>query len=243
MTPFLKARQAAVLATLRTLRETEEHVSALMLAQRLGGRYTAGVVEARLKALECEGLVECYGSNGSNGKIGRARRLKGLVCWREATAIRPVRDLKIETLSGSLLSAAVAENIMGWTWRRPVKIDPRGPAWAFLCPPGDRSKERVPAEPEYPRKLDFGEPQYATEPDAMFALLAEMEKRGLWAQLQSAWTPGGLCWAGFTPHGFTGWNGRADYRSHGTTLPEAVARAALLYVAYAPGLPPEEGSE
>lgn len=36
-----------------------------------------------------------------------------------------------------------------------------------------------------------------------------------------------LYWAGFTPMGTTGWNGRDDWRGSGETMPLAVCRAIL----------------
>lgn len=45
-----------------------------------------------------------------------------------------------------------------------------------------------------------------------------------------------LYWAGFTPMGATGWNGRDDWRASGETMPLAVCRAILRAVHCKPQL-------
>jgi hypothetical protein len=55
-----------------------------------------------------------------------------------------------------------------------------------------------------------------------------MAQRGHYLTLRSPFEPGQPYFAGFTPHGTTGWDGRPDHEAPGATAPLAVARAALL---------------
>jgi hypothetical protein len=80
--------------------------------------------------------------------------------------------------------------------------------------------------------------------DQAFELVDGMDRQGLWLTLTSPWvriTPAGdLWWAGFTKHGTTGWNGRADYKACGTTMEKAIFNAVVLWAKHAPDLPPLE---
>ena len=73
-------------------------------------------------------------------------------------------------------------------------------------------------------------PRYSTDLRAAFELVAEIEARGYWLRLVSPFQPGQPWWAGFTPLGVTGWNGRPDYEASGPTPMVAICRAALLTV-------------
>jgi len=72
----------------------------------------------------------------------------------------------------------------------------------------------------------------------MALLIREMERRGFWCQMRTAFDPahpgaygyGLSCFAGFTPHSTSGWNGTPDHWTDAPTLPEAVCRAALACV-------------
>ena len=74
-------------------------------------------------------------------------------------------------------------------------------------------------------------PRYSTEIADAMLLQAEMQKRGFWLKLTSPWEPNRpncVLWnAGFTEHGFTGWNGRPDHRGQGETAALAISLAAL----------------
>lgn len=67
-------------------------------------------------------------------------------------------------------------------------------------------------------------------------LLPHMEHVSTSTQLEAGWhlrlcspfTEGEPWWAGFTPKGITGWNGRPDIEMPGETGPEAISRAALV---------------
>lgn len=60
-------------------------------------------------------------------------------------------------------------------------------------------------------------------------VIREMREHGYWCEMRSPWTTDddAQWWAGFTPHGTTGWNGRPDHWHSGDTLSEAVCRAAV----------------
>ena len=58
----------------------------------------------------------------------------------------------------------------------------------------------------------------------------KMAELGYWMRLQSPFARGELWFAGFTPHGMTGWNGRPDHQRGAPTGPLAIclsARAAI----------------
>lgn len=64
-------------------------------------------------------------------------------------------------------------------------------------------------------------------------VVEEMERRGYWCQMRTPFSePKGDdgYWVGFTPHGTTGWNGRPDNWTKGSTLPHAICLAALATV-------------
>lgn len=72
-------------------------------------------------------------------------------------------------------------------------------------------------------------PQYSRMVDWTWQLIAIMEQRGYWCQMRTKFDRSDqYCWAGFTPHSCTGWNGTADYSVGALTLAEAVCYAALL---------------
>ena len=53
-----------------------------------------------------------------------------------------------------------------------------------------------------------------------------MDKRGMWCQIKSPFELGSDWWAGFTPHGTTGWNGKPDFRGNNQKPWFAVYEAA-----------------
>lgn len=83
------------------------------------------------------------------------------------------------------------------------------------------------------------ESYYCTDLAAMQSIIDKMaeigmynEELGFWLTMHSPFCPGDKWFGGFTPHGMTGWNGRADYRaeSGSDTMQLAVANAALAYL-------------
>ena len=71
-------------------------------------------------------------------------------------------------------------------------------------------------------------PRYSTNLRAAFEVVAEMQRRGYWLRILSPRIPGqDPWWAGFTPHGVTGWNGRPDHEESGATPMVAICLAAL----------------
>lgn len=69
-------------------------------------------------------------------------------------------------------------------------------------------------------------------PGELDALLAELTRRGWWVEIRTPFQPGtqagALYWAGLTPLGTTGWNGRPDVHVGDLTLRGALSRAVLL---------------
>lgn len=72
--------------------------------------------------------------------------------------------------------------------------------------------------------------QYSTDIADAWLVVEAMAGRGYWARLTSPFTRGSAYFAGFTPHDFTGWNGRPDHLGGGDTMPLAICRAALAAV-------------
>ncbi len=73
-------------------------------------------------------------------------------------------------------------------------------------------------------------PHYSTEMGDAWEIVGEMEQRGYWCQMRTPFQAppdGDGHWAGFTPHGTSGWNGRPDHWTSAETLPLAICRAAL----------------
>lgn len=71
--------------------------------------------------------------------------------------------------------------------------------------------------------------------DAVGIIVDFMEMHGFFLTLKSPWvmnpyllTGDAAWWAGFTPHGTSGFNGMPDYYASGPSGPIAVARAAAL---------------
>lgn len=74
---------------------------------------------------------------------------------------------------------------------------------------------------------------FTTVEESVSIVRLHMERTHHW-RLQSPFEaggptagPGNTYWAGLTPHGCTGWNGRPDYQAPGETLALAICRAAL----------------
>lgn len=82
-------------------------------------------------------------------------------------------------------------------------------------------------------------PNYCSDLVAMQSIIDKMaepgmhdKERGHWLDIHSPFRPGDRWFGGFTPHGETGWNGRADYRTEqgSDTMPLAVVDAAIAYL-------------
>lgn len=69
------------------------------------------------------------------------------------------------------------------------------------------------------------------------ATLDWMGSKGWHARIKSPFTPGNLWWAGFTPHGVSGWNGSPDHQVGDVTLRGALWRAVLLTLMSGPANP------
>lgn len=74
---------------------------------------------------------------------------------------------------------------------------------------------------------------YSGRIDYAWQVVEKMESLGHWCQTQTPFGAiGSLAaydgyWAGFTPHGTTGWNGTPDHWTCAETLPLAICLAAL----------------
>lgn len=63
-----------------------------------------------------------------------------------------------------------------------------------------------------------------------WTVVEHMDRISYWCQMQTPFQPGGLYYAGFTPHATTGWNRMPDHWTGAETLPLAICRAALMAV-------------
>jgi hypothetical protein len=133
------------------------------------------------------------------------------------------------------LDAQVAEKLMGHEWfvssetgRRAIFALGAQPKWFVARADGS---EQLAAFWDHC-------PHYSTDIAAAWLVVDGMARRGFHARLKTPFTPSDLCFAGFTPHGSTGWNGRGDYEASAESMPLAICRAALLYAEHYPALPP-----
>lgn len=71
-------------------------------------------------------------------------------------------------------------------------------------------------------------PCYSFELGQAWKIVEALQRRGYWCRLQTPFDDRDTCyWAGFTPHGTSGWNGRPDHWTNAQTLPRAICLAAL----------------
>lgn len=68
-------------------------------------------------------------------------------------------------------------------------------------------------------------PEFSTDLTAAMQLAEQLTDRFHW-RIHSPFQQGDKWFAGLTPLGVTGWNGRPDYEAGANTLPEALARVA-----------------
>lgn len=72
-------------------------------------------------------------------------------------------------------------------------------------------------------------PAFSTNIGAAWLVVQELES-AFHATLKTPFMKGDMYWAGFTPLGATGWNGRPDFSGKGHTMPLAICHSALLVV-------------
>lgn len=73
-------------------------------------------------------------------------------------------------------------------------------------------------------------PYYSASLEAMWLVIDAMYQRGYWCQMRTpfqAGADGDGFWAGFTPHGTSGWNGKPDHWTRADDMPHAICLAAL----------------
>jgi hypothetical protein len=72
-------------------------------------------------------------------------------------------------------------------------------------------------------------PFYSTEIGDAWLVVELMHTRGFWCQIRTPFEGHDTadCWAGFTPHSTSGWNGRPDHWTQADTVPHAICLAAL----------------
>jgi len=125
--------------------------------------------------------------------------------------------------AGRELDEAVAIHVDGCVGVRQV-----GELLRCMCP-GYRPHEDKSDDPGLTGELFH----YSTEPRHCSIVKARVAETHHWT-IRSPFDPssewGSKWWAGVTPHGTTGWNGRSDIQAHGATEEEAVCRCALLLV-------------
>lgn len=73
----------------------------------------------------------------------------------------------------------------------------------------------------------FGGRDYSHTIADAWLVVERMGDRGFHASVQSPFEPGEDYFAGFTPHGTSGWNGSPDFRAGARTAALAICRAAL----------------
>lgn len=78
----------------------------------------------------------------------------------------------------------------------------------------------------------YNYPKYSspTAIAAAWQVVEAMAQRGFWCQMRTpfqAGEDGDGYWAGFTPHGTTGWNGKPDHWTQSEALTSAICLAAL----------------
>lgn len=117
----------------------------------------------------------------------------------------------------------VAETVMGWTWL-PQHPDAPGSGPVYAIP-----RDRYPLDPYRPAASFLPAEEGPQGAGAAAEVIDAMTGHGFWCQTQSAFAPGSgdLCWAGFTSHGVTGWNGTPDHWTGTPHVNLSVCLAAL----------------
>lgn len=108
------------------------------------------------------------------------------------------------------------EMLSSYTERGPVYVPEHG-IWPPVASPTGKDGRFCAVKPV---------PFYSTSWSDAALVLDELAKTHHW-RLLSPFLPGEPWFAGLTPHGCTGWNGRPDVEASGKTGPEAICKAAL----------------
>jgi hypothetical protein len=146
----------------------------------------------------------------------RVRSYQKLNGWVDPEAYNDTEHLVMLFDAGFSLDELVAKHIMGWEFRRPTH------GICCTCQHCGRHQDDCPGA-----ACEFTAPEADIGP-----VLRRMRELGWWAELKTPFgaSPDSLAWAGFTPLGVSGWDGRPDYEVGDLTLPLAVCKAALLAV-------------
>lgn len=72
-------------------------------------------------------------------------------------------------------------------------------------------------------------PSYSGNPSHTYGVMMEATDKYHWV-IKSPFTRGGEWFAGLTPYGVTGWNGKPDFSATGKTMQEAVCKCILTTV-------------
>lgn len=124
---------------------------------------------------------------------------------------------------GRELDAEVAKK-MGWTEVRTQMVDQPDVDWGrkkVLCHVGN------PPNGSSPAPLIRHIPHYSTDWRAAGEAIEEMRAGGWWCELKTPFGAYEPYWAGATPLGVTGWNGRPDIKVEGETGPHAISLLRL----------------
>jgi hypothetical protein len=122
--------------------------------------------------------------------------------------------------AGLELEALVLEKVFGFP-RKKVFLFYEDSSYQHYIPSGKpRCTHEIDARPA---------PWFSRSWEAAGMVVEQMAKKGYWCQIRNEFeSPGGIdCWAGFTPHGTTGWKGRPDHWTKAETVPLAICLAAL----------------
>lgn len=122
--------------------------------------------------------------------------------------------------AGLELEALVLEKVFGFP-RKKVFAAYEGSNYLMYIPSG---------KPRRTHEIDARHvPWFSRSWEAAGMVVEQMATRGYWCQMRTPFEPHGGpdCWAGFTPHSTTGWNGRPDHWTQAETIPLAICLAAL----------------
>jgi len=131
--------------------------------------------------------------------------------------------------AGRELDALVAEHVMGWAPIKVINGRPIAEGWTGFYD----GKWLVWTERPEPTEEGESHPwRPSTDIAAAWQVVEKMQQHGFWCQMRTPFdVPGGKWydkyWAGFTPHGMSGWNGTPDNWTQADTLLIAICHAAL----------------
>jgi|SRR3990167_2953537 len=136
-------------------------------------------------------------------------------------------EAEIEALEGEALDRAVAEYVMGEP--EPPPHEGHETVWQ----PDYSPKNCWCCLPEYDKgDVCEWEPMIFSTAIVLAWRVVEhiCQTKKMWCEMRTPFGEGQHndgYWCGFTPHLTTGWNGRPDGNTQGSTLPIAICRAAL----------------